>query len=60
MRIGDTEMEGAVAEWHREEASEHVWLHWRSTGEMFEARCGPNGLELALAAFQAFAESSET
>jgi len=55
IRVGDTNLEGEEADWHREEESDAVWLHWRSTGEMFEARCGPNDLERALAAFQAFA-----
>lgn len=57
VHIGDTELEGVVTDWHKDEESEHVWLHWRSTGRMFEARCGPTNLPRALAAFQNFATS---
>jgi hypothetical protein len=60
IRIGDTELEGVSAEWHKNEASEDTWLYWRSTGDMFEARCGPKDLARALAAFQMFASSAET
>lgn len=59
VRLGDTELEGKSAEWHREEASESEWLHWRSTGDTFEARCGPGDLARALAAFQSFARSAQ-
>ena len=55
IRLGDTELEGVPTEWNRDDESDDVWLHWRSTGDMFEARCGPNELSRALAAFQAFA-----
>jgi hypothetical protein len=50
VRIAETELEGVATEWRREEASAEDWLHWRSTGEMFEARCGPGNVSQALAA----------
>ena len=55
VRIGDTELTGTTADWHKNETSEDVRLHWRSTGEMVEARCGPQDLVRALAAFEAVA-----
>jgi hypothetical protein len=55
IRIGDTELQGAETDWHRDEESPDAWLHWRATGEMFEARCGPTDLPRALAVFQDFA-----
>ena len=58
VRIEDTNLEGAVSDWQRDEKSEHAWLHWRSTGLMFEARCGPRDLARALAAFEDFASSA--
>lgn len=57
VRIEGTELQGAVADWHRTEENADQWIHWRSTGVAFEARCGPWDLIRALAAFQAFAES---
>lgn len=54
------EREGVVTDWHKDEESEHMWLHWRSTGQMFEARCGPTDLPRALTAFQDFATSAVT
>jgi hypothetical protein len=60
VRIANTELEGSVTDWHRDETSEHVWVHWRSTGQAFEARCGPKDLARALAAFQAFATSQSS
>jgi hypothetical protein len=54
--IGDTELAGAATEWHRNDKSDLEWLHWRSTGEMFEARCGVADLPRALEAFRMFAE----
>jgi hypothetical protein len=57
VRIGDTELEGLVVDWQKDEESEHVWLHWCSTGQMFEAYCGPADLARALAAFRDFATS---
>ncbi len=56
--IAETELEGLVTDWHKEETSEDTWLHWRSTGHMFEARCGPGDLTRALAAFQSFASDA--
>ncbi|MGK2854524.1 MAG: Imm53 family immunity protein [Microbacteriaceae bacterium] len=60
VRIADTGLEGLAADWHHDERSEHVWLHWRSTGQTFEARCGPTDLPRALAAFQDFATSQSS
>ena len=53
--IEGTDLEGALVDWVKSEESELRWLHWRSTGLMFEARCGPRDLERALATFEAFA-----
>lgn len=58
IRLGDTGLEGIATDWEREEASEGDWLHWRSTGDMFEARCSPTNLSRALGAFQTFASSA--
>ena len=55
VRIEDTELEGITTDWHRWEQGEESWLHWRSTGSTFEARCGVADLELALDAFATFA-----
>lgn len=59
VRIGDTALQGLVTEWHKQEQSPDEWLHWRSTGDMFEARCGPMNLSDALDAFQAFAQTAQ-
>lgn len=56
VRTAATELSGIVADWHRSETSEQVWLQWRATGDVFEAACGPNDLARALAAFQRFAQ----
>lgn len=42
IRLADTELDGTVIDWQRADESDDVWLHWRSTGDMFEARCGPS------------------
>lgn len=55
VRIADTELEGLTAPWQQTEVSDNDWLHWRSTGAAFEARCGPQNLHQALAAFEQFA-----
>ena len=55
VRVEDTELSAVVVDWQTDEESEEVWVHWRSTGRVFEARCGPRDLERALLAFQAFA-----
>ena len=57
VRIEDTELSGLVTDWHRTDDSATEWVHWRSTGMAFEARCGPQDLGRALAAFQSFVES---
>lgn len=57
VRIEDTELHGVVADWERTDVSDDEWIHWRSTGLAFEARCGLRGLPGALLAFQTFAES---
>lgn len=51
----NNDLHGLVTEWHATTTA-LTGLHWRSTGDGFEARCGPNDLLRALAAFQAFAE----
>jgi hypothetical protein len=56
IRLGDTKLAGTVVDWQRVDEGDDVWLHWRSTGDMFEARCGPTDLARALATFQAFAQ----
>ena len=53
IRLTGTELEGTVFDWRTADETDNVWLHWRSTGDMFEARCGPSDLARALAAFQA-------
>jgi len=57
VRIEDTELEGRTADWSRRD-DDSGWLHWRSTGVMFEARCGPSELGAAIEAFILFASSS--
>jgi hypothetical protein len=56
IRTEDTELEGVIVDWQRTE-DDDTWLHWRSTGLAFEARCGPGDLQLALLSFRTFAES---
>ncbi|WP_442914257.1 Imm53 family immunity protein [Kribbella sp. NBC_01245] len=51
----DTELKGRVIDWVRIDDDENGWLHWRSTGIAFEARCGPVDLQRALDAFRSFA-----
>lgn len=58
VRLEDTELEGVVADWRRVEKSAGSWLHWRSTGAVFEARCGVADLTTALEAFRNFASSA--
>lgn len=58
VRIEDTELDGQVADWQRIDEGDDQWVHWRATGVMFEARCGPGDLERALRAFRTFAGSS--
>lgn len=60
IRIEDTSLEGIVEEWSAWERDETNWLHWRSTGTTFQARCGPGDLNEALAAFQSFAVERES
>lgn len=50
-----TELEGLEVEMRKWEESEHVWLSWWSSGQAFEAACGPGQLNLALQAFEDFA-----
>lgn len=50
-----TALDGRVVDWVRSEQDEMRWLHWRSTGDRFEARCGPRELGRALDAFRVFA-----
>ncbi|MFC5268513.1 Imm53 family immunity protein [Kribbella qitaiheensis] len=54
VRIEDTELEGVVVDWHKIDDSEQSWIYWRSTGSMFEARCGSGDLTRALDAFREF------
>ena len=49
-----------MTEWHKEDATENEWLHWRPSGDMFEARCGPEQLSYALSAFRDFADPGQT
>lgn len=58
IRIAETDLEGVTVDWVRADLTENRWLHWRSTGIMFEARCGAGDLEWALEAFREFASSS--
>jgi hypothetical protein len=58
IRIEDTELWGVVVDWTRVDEDDDSWLHWRSTGSMFEARCGPRDLGRALEAFHHFADSA--
>jgi hypothetical protein len=58
VRIADTDLEGPSTDWHKDETNENTWVHWRSTGQMFEARCGPDDLTRALAAFRSFASGA--
>ena len=58
VRIGDTSLQEIVMDWHRNDESDARWMHWRSTGETFEARCGASDLERALDAFRTFAEQT--
>jgi hypothetical protein len=60
VRLGDTELDGVISDWHRREDSDDNWLHWRSTGDTFEARCGPGNLSEALVTFRAFAQEART
>jgi hypothetical protein len=52
-----TELEGIVVDWVEWEASAHAWMFWRSTGTLFEARCGASDLDRALRAFKDFAQN---
>jgi len=56
VRIEDTELEGRIVDWVELEEDEMRWLHWRSTGKFFHARCGSGDLQRALDAFRVFAE----
>ncbi len=58
IRIEDTELHGVEADWTVDETSDTVWLHWRATGRMFEARCGAADLPRALDAFRRLAEGA--
>jgi len=57
--IGGTELEGHWVDWTQSDRNDDDWLHWRSTGTMFEARCSANNLERAIESFLAFAQAVE-
>lgn len=57
IRIEDTELDGVTIDWVVAEESDDAWLHWRTTGRMFEARCGVSDLARVLDAFRELAES---
>src|SRR3954470_10755305 len=55
VRTEDTELQGRVIDWVKDDQSEEEWLYWRSTGTKFEVRCGVMDLPRAVQAFQDFA-----
>lgn len=59
VRIEDTQLDGTVTDWHVVDGPGDSWLHWRATGRMFEARCGPGDLVRALDHFRSFAAHGE-
>ena len=58
--LDGTALAGRTSDWTRVERSESDWIFYRSTGEVFEAACGPMNLEEAVEAFLEFAEQVES
>lgn len=52
--IARTDVAGIELDWVKSERSENDWVFYRSTGELFEAACGPLNLAEAIERFMEF------